>query len=112
VLGTRCLILLWLRLTLAQKTNRVCFGSPKVLLQDGNLTAYLDPAVMEAYPKLVTNAFRLVYPKLGEETASKLGKAVASFEADLAELLIPYAEAAQERDDQGYVSATSLRQKL
>lgn len=91
-------------LTLAQKTNRVCFGSPRLTLQGGNLTAYSDPAVMEVYQQAMTKAFRLTYPKLGNETASKLGKAVTSFEADMAALMLPYLEAAQQRDDQGYVS--------
>ncbi len=78
-----------------------------MILQSNNISAYLDPDTMEWYPQLIAQVFRLVYPTLGNETTAKLAVAVASFERDMAELLLPLAEASLSRDDHGLVSAAS-----
>ncbi len=80
-----------------------------MILQSGNISAYLDPDTMTWYPQLMANVFRLVFPTLGNETTAKLAVAVSSFESDMAELLLPFAEASLSRDDDGLVSAASTR---
>ncbi|KAK3898313.1 hypothetical protein C8A05DRAFT_38101 [Staphylotrichum tortipilum] len=84
------------------KTNRVCFGAPKLLFQGNNISAYFDPSAMSMYSKVVASAFSLTYPKISDENAVSLADAVVLFEMDLANIIAPYAQAAAARDDQGY----------
>ncbi len=83
-----------------------------MILQSNNISAYLDPDTMTWYPQLMAQAFSLVYPTLDNETATGLAVAVASFESDIAGLLLPLAEASLSRDDNGLVSAASTRREF
>jgi len=89
---------------LNSKTNRICFGAPKLLLQGNNISAYFDPPVMSMYSKAVASAFSLTYPRITDKAAVSLADAVVSFEIDVANIIAPYLLAAQEREDDGYVS--------
>ncbi|KAL2196989.1 hypothetical protein P885DRAFT_60383 [Corynascus similis CBS 632.67] len=85
-------------------------GTPTMadFLNSSNITAYLDEDDMQSYAKMLGNIFAVLYPDVDSETVADLGRAVVSFEMELALTALAYEEAHPPLDDDPMSAANNV----